>query len=307
MRYLPTSPEKVEALKKQAKKLQRKGGGKHADLLNTVAKRAGYDHWHHVVQCAGRGSAVRDDFTDLLEVCATVTEGAKAGKQLLVTSKDAIGGVPMVLFSTADGDAWLLEAELEMALCLSWHGEPKAPTIRQNGNEVEIHWDGPFELRGPFFEIETALEGVGHRAIAGYPVDQIREFLNKVMTFDRKMNQVILQSDVVDITPDIFQQLVTKGWEPETLKHHMANGAGYSPGRDSILLPPVSSEHEEFDDVDDRYDSTADQAQRAIGKPQDKRQKSNDWFDQWVDKAIEGSKRMTADPVYQAEIRSRTK
>ena len=50
MRYIPTSDAVVERLRKQAKKVQRSGGGKHTDLLNKVAKAAGYDHWHHVVQ-----------------------------------------------------------------------------------------------------------------------------------------------------------------------------------------------------------------------------------------------------------------
>lgn len=51
MRYIPTSAATVDSLKKQAKKLQRTGGGKHVDLLDRVARGAGYDHWHHVTLC----------------------------------------------------------------------------------------------------------------------------------------------------------------------------------------------------------------------------------------------------------------
>ena len=40
MRYISTSDEVVEHLKKQAKKLQRSGAGKHSELLNRVAKQA---------------------------------------------------------------------------------------------------------------------------------------------------------------------------------------------------------------------------------------------------------------------------
>ena len=36
MRYVATSAATVDNLKKQAKKLQRKSGGKHADLLNRL-------------------------------------------------------------------------------------------------------------------------------------------------------------------------------------------------------------------------------------------------------------------------------
>ena len=43
MRYVPTSAATAEALKKQAKKLQRKSGGKHAGLLDRIAHGAGYN------------------------------------------------------------------------------------------------------------------------------------------------------------------------------------------------------------------------------------------------------------------------
>lgn len=58
MRYIPTPDEVVERLKKQAKRLQRSGAGKHADLLTRIAKQAGYDHWHHVVKCNANAKAV---------------------------------------------------------------------------------------------------------------------------------------------------------------------------------------------------------------------------------------------------------
>jgi hypothetical protein len=54
MRFIPTTDEIVARLRKQAKRLQRAHGGKHTDLLTRVAKGAGYDHWHHVIQCQTR-------------------------------------------------------------------------------------------------------------------------------------------------------------------------------------------------------------------------------------------------------------
>ena len=72
MRYIPTSDEVVERLKKQAKKLQRSGGGKHSDLLNRVAKQAGYDHWHHVVKCNEHASAASQMRTIRVECEAIV-------------------------------------------------------------------------------------------------------------------------------------------------------------------------------------------------------------------------------------------
>ena len=51
MQYIPTPSATVDTLKKQTKKLQHKAGGKHADLLDRVAKGAGHLHWHHVTLC----------------------------------------------------------------------------------------------------------------------------------------------------------------------------------------------------------------------------------------------------------------
>jgi len=51
MRFIPTSDAQLAQLRKQAKKLQRASGGKHTELLDQVARAAGYDHWHHALQC----------------------------------------------------------------------------------------------------------------------------------------------------------------------------------------------------------------------------------------------------------------
>ena len=51
MRAIHTPDAIVESLRKKAKKLQRNGAGKHTELLDRVARSAGYDHWHHVTLC----------------------------------------------------------------------------------------------------------------------------------------------------------------------------------------------------------------------------------------------------------------
>ena len=52
MRHIPISAARVDTLRKQARKLQRECGGRQTDLLDQVAREAGYDHWHHVTVCA---------------------------------------------------------------------------------------------------------------------------------------------------------------------------------------------------------------------------------------------------------------
>ena len=75
MRFIPTTAEAVESLKKQAKKLQRKSGGKHTEALDRVARGAGYNHWHHVTLCLNQGSK-SNPFDALKAECALMIEAA---------------------------------------------------------------------------------------------------------------------------------------------------------------------------------------------------------------------------------------
>lgn len=52
MRYIPTSPATVHALKTRAKLLKREGKGQHSEMLELVSIAAGYDEWSHVTRCA---------------------------------------------------------------------------------------------------------------------------------------------------------------------------------------------------------------------------------------------------------------
>lgn len=257
MRYLPTSPEKVEAFKKQAKRLQRKSGGKHAELLNLVARQAGYDHWHHVTRCLDAAS--RKTLSEiLLSNCSEVVRSARAGKSVFLANRDALKGTPLVIFSTHDGDAWLLELENDMALCLSWHGQTFEAAIQENATQIHIGWDGRFELRGSFFEVRTTHSEIGHRAIAGYPVDALRDFLDKVMSEKQKYDQLVRQNATVDVTPDILESFVARGLEREMLARYIEAGARYSPHRDSIVLPSTASSDSFKTDADGQ--STAEWA-----------------------------------------------
>ncbi len=51
MRVVPTSPARANELKREAKRLQRKGSHTHVEALEVIAQQEGYDHWHHVIKC----------------------------------------------------------------------------------------------------------------------------------------------------------------------------------------------------------------------------------------------------------------
>jgi hypothetical protein len=244
MRYLPTPDEVVERLKKQAKKLQRSGAGKHADLLNRVAKQAGYDHWHHVVKCNENAKAVAQ-MRSIRDECEAIIAAELRGQVKAVMTSNGVACPPFVLFSTGVGDAWLLEPDEHLAMCLVWHGERQTIGLRDDPDRIEVEWDCAYELLGDFFSVESQHPVIGKRAIGGYPLDDVRKLLDQAQSTMMKMASVIGQFDAVEITPEVVAQMVKKGLTEEKVLGLKAEGYRYSPGRDSLLGPIMSSEDDD--------------------------------------------------------------
>lgn len=248
MRYIPTSDARVDQLRKLAKKLQRKGGGKHTDLLDKVAKQSNYDHWHHVVECHGRGS-VSTGIATLKRECETIADAELRGESKIILTGPEIGAGPFVLFSTGVGDAWLLDPDEQLGVCLVWQGAKKPSTISEDPAKLSIGFHGHYELLGKFFSIQSHESDIGERAIAGYPLDELRPILEEVKPTDIKIAEIFGQFDTVELTPDTVAMLARQGWRQETLDDAQKQGHRYSPSRNTMLLPPVSSD--DFDDDDD--------------------------------------------------------
>ncbi len=239
MRFIPTTTAKVESLKKQAKHLQRNGGGKYADLLGRVARTAGYEHWHHVTLCLRETEGIQQD-RGLVPTIENILRAERDGQIAIIgTGAEASSTQPFMLFSTGIGDAWLLDPVRHQACCLMWRGERQSPTIRDMPERLEIEWEGSFELRGSFFEVDLEHPVIGHRAIAGYPVDQLRDFLLPIQPADEGIRQVIGQEDAVSLTDDVIVQLTKDGWRPEQLAAAARQGARYSPARNTVLFPQM--------------------------------------------------------------------
>lgn len=242
MRFIPTTTAQVEDLKKKAKRLQRNGGGKHTDLLDRVAKGAGYDHWHHVRLCLAETEQIKVPRRLLPEIEAVVQAAIDGTGKIVMTGPEALASRQFVLMATEDGDAWLLDPEEDRALCLAWHGVRQEVVVRDLPTRLEILWHGTFDLNGPFFAVQTDHPGVGSRYIAGYPMDQLRECLDAARSADKRIEQIFGQEGSVDLTPEIIQQLVGQGWLEEQLLEAARQGAVYSPSRNTVLLPPVAEE-----------------------------------------------------------------
>lgn len=239
MRFIPTTTAKVETLKKQAKRLQRNGGGKHAVLLDRVARSAGYEHWHHVKLCLNEAIAAHEGRGLLPEIEAIVKAALNGIAKAVVTGPEASGSQPFVLMSTDDGDAWMLDPEGDRVLCLTWHGVRQDFAVRDLPTRIEIEWDGTFVLNGPFFVVQTGHPEIGSRHIGGYPVKQLRTLLEDVRSTDKRMEGIFGREDAVPLSPDVIAQLVRGGWEEDTLLKAARQGAQYSPSRNTVLFPAV--------------------------------------------------------------------
>jgi hypothetical protein len=78
---------------------------------------------------------------------------------------------PLVFFSTETGDAWMLDPEDGLALCLAREGEPLPVEIRETAETFAIGWNSQYLIRDGLFVVRTS-DG-RETAIYGYPTDQI--------------------------------------------------------------------------------------------------------------------------------------
>lgn len=238
MRFIKTTPAQVEALKKKAKALQRNGGGKHTELLDRVARGAGYDHWHHVRLCLAETEQVKGSRQLMPEIEGIVRAAQEGNPKIVMTGPEALASRQFVLMATEDGDAWLLDPEENKALCLVWHGVRQDVAVRDLPTRIEIQWDGEFELNGPFFSVQTEHPDIGSRYIGGYPMDPLRECLETARSADKRIDQIFGQLDAVDLSPEVIRQLVGQGWQETQLVEAARHGAKYSPSRNCVLFPP---------------------------------------------------------------------
>lgn len=243
MRHIPTTAARVEQLKKQAKRLKATKGGKHADLLNAVAKSAGYDHWHHVVLCnehSERPASTRTLGKEIDRILKAESEGEAL---VIMTGPEITHEVPLIMFSTGVGDAWLVDPDDNTATCLMWQGVKRPEPFRDVNNMLEIAVDGELDLNGQFVNLNCpSISEIGMRAVGGYPVDLIRKMLLRAQSVERKMLDVIGQFDTIELTDEVISDLVRQGWDAADLARHRAEGAQYSPSRNTLLYPPMTDE-----------------------------------------------------------------
>ncbi len=77
----------------------------------------------------------------------------------------------LVFFSTATGDAWMLDIEDSLALCLMMEGKRRPFVIDETPERFSIEWEGTFRI-----DRETMIykDNTGRlQRILGYPIKEI--------------------------------------------------------------------------------------------------------------------------------------
>ena len=76
----------------------------------------------------------------------------------------------LVFFSTASGDAWMLDPEDGLALKLAEAGDRNPVKIVETANRFAIEWTASYRLDGEAF---VTMDASGQRVILGYPVQEV--------------------------------------------------------------------------------------------------------------------------------------
>lgn len=82
---------------------------------------------------------------------------------------------PLALFSTATGDAWLLDSQDHLAVRLARDGDPEQMSFEETDTHFAIGWKGKYRIDG------NAFVYIDHDTgrivtILGYPVRRIAEW-----------------------------------------------------------------------------------------------------------------------------------
>jgi hypothetical protein len=84
----------------------------------------------------------------------------------------------LLLLSTPNGDAWLLDTDDDLALCLALDGQEQPYRIVESSGKFAIDWPAAFAIEGDRFVVRDR-SGTTHR-ITGYPLAEIRAAIDRV-------------------------------------------------------------------------------------------------------------------------------
>lgn len=78
---------------------------------------------------------------------------------------------PLVLFSTETGDAWMLDPQDGLALCLALEGEEQSFTIVETSADFSVEWGASYHIDGDRFVVISQPDRV--QTFFDYPTAKI--------------------------------------------------------------------------------------------------------------------------------------
>jgi len=84
----------------------------------------------------------------------------------------------LTFFSTETGDAWMLDSDDGLAVCLARDGDPLPARLVESGDKIGIEWNFTYSIDGDCFT--TTEQATGRtRSIIGYPTNAIVTAIEK--------------------------------------------------------------------------------------------------------------------------------
>ena len=84
----------------------------------------------------------------------------------------------LLFFSTGTGDAWLLDPEDGLSLCLARDGAPVPVQVLETEQSFSIGWESKFAIDGELFIVTEKNGRV--RSIMGYPTKEIARAIDGI-------------------------------------------------------------------------------------------------------------------------------
>jgi len=98
-------------------------------------------------------------------------------KKAQVHDSRVVGLGGLVFFSTQSGDAWILDPEDNLAVCLAQDGERQNFSILETPTNFQIAWEAQYLIDGETFSVTTKDGRV--RTTWGYPTREIENTIRK--------------------------------------------------------------------------------------------------------------------------------
>jgi hypothetical protein len=84
---------------------------------------------------------------------------------------------PLILFSTETGDAWMLDSQDGLALCLAREGEEQSFTIVETSADFGIEWSASYHIDGDKFVVISKPDRA--QTFFGYPTAEISRAIRR--------------------------------------------------------------------------------------------------------------------------------